>query len=1004
LPDNTVFGVVQTPDDYLWLGTPSGLVRFDGIRFESFSSTNFISEPHRGVLTMIRSRDGGLRLAMDRGAVVWLNADGAKVFLPRRDLPDRVPYSLMEDFEGALWVIYRGGGVCRIQEGKVRVFTAHDGLPASSAVCSMECDNEGGIWFSKGGQFGEFREGRFQVLRSVEPSVPLSGIGTKMAPAREGGLWICSGARLFRFEKGGKWEELGTFGPPRAGTTPNDLLEDREGAVWIATSYSGLFRFASNRFESVPTSQQEITSLEEDREGNIWLGTAGGGLNRVRLRAITLEGTESGLPYEGVQSICEDIHGGLWAVTQNGLLAHRTDGKWAAIRESAPWSGFATCVAPDPSGGVWIGTRLNGLFRGHNGEFTAVASTNEPISQTIHTLVVSKNGDLWIGAETPVTAVQRLRGAELRNFPVPPDIRIIRACAEDTAGNIWFGTSKGVLLRANGDQLTEETANTSKEPLSIRYLHATADGSVWIGHAGFGLGRIKNGQYSRLTTERGLYDDWLSEIMDDGRGWLWLGGNRGIFKVRQSEIDDLDAGRTTRIRSVHYGRGEGLPSLQATSGATPGVCRTRDGRLWFPMRTGLAVVDPARLRELSEPPSTLLTRVAADERTVALYGGVMPVPGRNTGQIVDLAKSERALRLPPEHRRLQFDFAALTFTSPASVTFRYRLEPIDEDWIEGGTERHADYSRLAAGKYHFRVIACSSDGLWNEAGAALGFVVLPFFWQTWWFRAAVVAAFTLSVIAIVRYASFRRLRARLRVLEQQAALHKERARIAKDIHDDVGANLTQIALLGELAQQELSPQSNVPGPESADSKLGTRDSGPRTQDSGLNKANERIQNISSAARQAVKSLDEIVWAVNPRNDTLAHLIDYTGQFALDYLRLAGIRCRLDFPEPTPQREVSTDVRHNLFLVVKEALHNIVKHAHATEVWLKVNADNGAVRLIIEDNGHGFEQAPDDALADGLRNMRQRMSEIGGECRIESKTGTGTKITAELPWPPNSGSA
>ena len=234
-----------------------------------------------------------------------------------------------------------------------------------------------------------------------------------------------------------------------------------------------------------------------------------------------------------------------------------------------------------------------------------------------------------------------------------------------------------------------------------------------------------------------------------------------------------------------------------------------------------------------------------------------------------------------------------------------------------------------------------------------------------------LAAFTASLIAIVRYISFRRLHRRLRVLEQQAALQKERARIAKDIHDDLGANLTQIAFLGELAQQDRAEPEKV---------------------------TERVGQISGTARQAIKSLDEIVWAVNPRNDTLAHLVDYAGQYAVDYLRTAGIRCRLDFPEQSPTRELSTDLRHNLFLVFKEALHNIVKHAHATEVWLRARFSDQSLDMVIEDNGSGFNQPPDNAFADGLRNMRERMSDIGGECHFESRPGGGTRVILHLPWP------
>jgi signal transduction histidine kinase len=291
--------------------------------------------------------------------------------------------------------------------------------------------------------------------------------------------------------------------------------------------------------------------------------------------------------------------------------------------------------------------------------------------------------------------------------------------------------------------------------------------------------------------------------------------------------------------------------------------------------------------------------------------------------------------------------------------------------VESGPVRTVTYPRLDSGPYTFQVVACNGDGDWNEDPTRIGLAVAPFYWQTWWFRLAVVLAFTLSVVAIVRYVSFRRLRAQLHVLEQQAALQRERARIAKDIHDDLGANLTQIAYLGELANQDRG-EPNLVG--------------------------ERIGKISATARQTVKSLDEIVWAVNPRNDTLPHLLDYAGQFALDYLRTVGIRCRLDFPTEVPARELSTDLRHNLFLVIKEALHNIFKHANATEVWVRAVLSEEALEVIIEDNGRGFASTPDDALADGLRNMKHRMEEIGGVFRVVSEPGKGTRIVLRLPWP------
>jgi signal transduction histidine kinase len=359
-----------------------------------------------------------------------------------------------------------------------------------------------------------------------------------------------------------------------------------------------------------------------------------------------------------------------------------------------------------------------------------------------------------------------------------------------------------------------------------------------------------------------------------------------------------------------------------------------------------------------------------DDRTLAQYFGILP-PQQDQGQpILELTAKDAVLSLTAGHN-VTFEFVAFDFSAPENVEYRHRLLDIESDWSDSDTFRSVTYAQLGGGKYTFQVTACNGDGDWNQNPTSIGLDVAPFLWERWWFRLAAVALFTFCVIAIVRYVSFRRLRAQLRVLEQQAALQRERARIAKDIHDDLGANLTQIAYLGELANQDRG-EPNLVG--------------------------ERIGKISATARQTVKSLDEIVWAVNPRNDTLAHLLDYAGQFTLDYLRTVGIRCRLDFPTEVPQRELSTDLRHNLFLVIKEALHNIFKHANATEVWLRAAVNEEALEMVIEDNGRGFASAPDDALADGLRNMKQRMTEIGGSYRVESQPGSGTKIILRLPWP------
>ena len=963
LPENNVTGVAQTPDGYLWVATPSGLARFDGVRFEEYAHTNFPGVPNRFVRALAKSRAGGLWLAMGRGPVVSVAEGVARVFTAADGLPDLVALTVTEGADGTVWLTYLGGAICRLQAGRAALLGNDAGLPAGP-VCALTVDARGVTWLARGGQLGVFAENRFQPLQAIG-SAP-----TRLAARRAGGVWVCSGFRLRWCDDAGKLTEVGELHPERPGAEPTVLFEDRAGGVWIGTSASGLFRWSGTEFSRVATTHHEILNLTEDREGNLWVGTGGGGLDRIRPRALELEGAAAGLPFEAVQSLCEDAAGTLWAATQNGLLVRRSAAGWSTFPTNLTG---ATCVAAGASGEVWIGTREGAVHRWQDGRLTTWSGRNGLAGEIMRAFLVDRTGDLWIGQEVAneqPRLVQRLRAGQLQSLVLPPDTRSVRAIVQDATGTVWLATSKGLLLRATSDGFADETARTGSTLFSIRCLHATPDGSLWIGYAGWGVGRLKDGRFARVRETHGLADDYISQIVADDRGWLWFGANHGLFKVRQAELDAVAEGRATRVRSILYGQSEGLPSLQANYGWSPSAIRSRDGRLWFPMRTALAVVTPGNLRENPAPPPVLIERVLTDGGVVAWHGGVLPASEEGGRKLTDPGAVGAVLALPPDHRKLEVEFTALSFVAPENVRFRHHLEGWEEDWQEAGAERRVSYPRLAAGNYSFQVQACNNDGVWNETGASLAITVAPFVWQTWWFRLAVLGLFTGGVAALVRYVSFRSLRLKLRTAQQQAALYQERARIAKDIHDDLGGSLTQISLLSELARQDRH------APE---------------------KTAAHAARISETARQVIKSLDEIVWAVNPRNDTLPHLIDYTGQFAVEFLRAAGIRCHVDLPDHPPPRAVPAEVRHNLFLAIKEALNNVVRHAQASEVWLQAVSTDASLEVVLEDNGRGFDRAPDDATADGLRNLRQRMEEIGGQFQIARRDGGGTRLELTVPW-------
>jgi signal transduction histidine kinase/ligand-binding sensor domain-containing protein len=965
LPDNNVAGIAQTPDGFLWVGTVGGLVRFDGARFEEFSPLNVENVPSRGIRTLFLDHSGVLWLSMDRGIVVRAEPASAKAFATREGLPNYTQVQVFaEDAEGTVWMAFGSRrNLAYFKDGRVTLIGAAEGIPSGQGWIAT--DSKGELWLAKGGHLSVYRRGKFQPMKDY----PQTGF-VRIAAAKTGGLWIASASRLWRYRAGGDLEPAGELPP---GVSISALLEDHTGALWIGTLANGLFRRNDSGVENMPSSHREIESLFEGLEGNIWVGTYGGGLDRLRPRAVELEGTEEGLPFESVRSVThESSSGAIWVVTQNGLLARNLGTNWSVISRMTNWpGGIPLCAAGDATGAIWIGTSDHGLLRFQNGQFQNWRVRDGLASDHVQGLLVTSSGDLWMMF---LNRLQRFHQGQFQTVDLPTGTRYLRSIVEDTFGTVWGASSEGHLFSIRDGVVTDESLRVQGDISSIHGLYASSDGALWIGYAGAGLGRFKGGKYARITTKQGLHDNFISQIIADKLDRLWLAGNGGIFQVSMRELsrvaDDLAEGRKSRLRSVVYGRAEGLPSLQPTYDTVPSTTRSLDGRIWMAMRTGLAVVHTENIRDNPNPPPVLVERVLVDDEPVAVYDSKSPLRDPDLRDLTDLHQNHRPLQIKANYRRLEIDFTALSFLAPENVNFRYRLEGFEDKWTEAGTERRATYAHLSSGNYVFHLIACNNSGVWNDVGAKLNFAVQPFLWERWWFQLTILAAFTLCIIAIVRYVSFRRLRNQVRLLEQQTVLHKERARIAKDIHDDLGANLTQIALLSELTRQDMA------APE---------------------KAGGHIEKISTTARQVMKSLDEIVWAVNPRNDTLPHLVDYLGQFTLDFLRAPGIRCRLDLPEHPPEFNVPADIRHNLFLAVKEALNNIVKHAGAREVRLGVDVSNGKLRVVVTDDGQGFEQPPQDAWADGLRNMRQRMAEIGGDCAIESRSGSGTTITFDVPW-------
>jgi signal transduction histidine kinase len=503
-------------------------------------------------------------------------------------------------------------------------------------------------------------------------------------------------------------------------------------------------------------------------------------------------------------------------------------------------------------------------------------------------------------------------------------------------------------------------------------MHATVDGSLWIGYAGKAIARVKDGHYMLMNGVGSLVPDAVSQFASDKSGALWLAGTRGMYRVTLADAVAKAEGRTPLLPPVFYGRAEGLPSLQPLYDSFPTVSESRQGTLFFSTSLGVLAVTPENLRANPVPPPVFLDAVLVDEQPVAVRDPKFPLRPAAARRLHGLGAQESGLELAPDHRRITFEFSALSYSGSENVRYRYRLDGFDETWTDPGAERQAQYSRLPAGDYLFRVTACNDTGVWSATPAAIAVSVRPFLWQRWWFRAIVLIVFTAAVAAVVRWVSFRRLQARLRSTERDAALFQERTRIARDIHDDLGGSLAHIKLLSEIA----------------------------VQDRGMPDSTEvHLRQITATTQQVLKSLDETIWAISPGNDTLPHLVSYLGQYAVEFLRAAGISCRVDLPDSPPEIEIASGIRHHVYLAFKEALTNVVRHSGARKVDLRVTVKDRVLRIVVEDDGRGLGPETKDAHADGLPNMRQRMSAVGGTLTVRSQPGKGTHLEFVLSLEP-----
>jgi signal transduction histidine kinase/ligand-binding sensor domain-containing protein len=943
LPSDRVRAVLQTRDGYIWVATFNGIARFDGVQFQQFNDANTPELRNNLVNCLFEDTDGRLWVGSDTGEISWRDSSGFHALETPSTWHTAPVDRFVQGADGGMYAVDRDGMILYFRDGKAQGLVRD---PLQSQYSDLTVDRQGQVWTVR---FG----GRLFRLRGdeVTPDGPESDpqIYRDVIGASPGGLWVRDGPRLRRWEGGEYVENRGLHSwKTERGVT---LYEARNGDIWIGTKEEGVFVVPADGSEqrvnddTDDLSRYPVSSIASDQEQNIWIGTDGGGLKLLHHRVLFMISPPDQWQSRAVLSVSPARDGGLWVGTEGAGIYKFEDGRFTSFKgPPIPAARDVRCILESRLGSVWAGTQGAGLITNNGaGEFVPVAVPQISSGlKLFYALYEDKDGAVWMGTQDGLV---RFSGGQWSRIGAELYRSEVRCIGQTPDGAIWIGMRGGGVAQYKNGSFTQYR---SPEGLTYEYiscLFADADGSVWIGTPGAGLIRWKNGVISRVTSREGLPSDFICNIQPDNAGHLWIGSYAGILRVDKKSLED-ESGEP--LNYMLLDSSDGLTSLEMAGGNQPSACTTSNGQLWYATSGGLAMVDPARIIPNQVPPPVRVEEVLVN-------GKVMPF--------------QEKIVVPPGVGSFEFRYTALSYSAPKRCRFRYRLEDLDSQWTDAGTRRSAYYSRLPPSEYRFDVIACNSDGVWNTKGAVISFVVLPFFWERWWFAplcwGSGLALVTTVILSVVR----RRHRRRLEALDSARLVERERLRIARDLHDDLGGGLTEISLTSALAQ---------------DPALST------------NETHQYIHEIKSRSVEMINSLDEIVWAVNPKNDDLNSLVTYFCQYAGRFLQSVPLSCRIQISPQLPAAPLTAEQRYNLFLAFKEGLHNVVKHSAASSFRLSIAVESQTLRMELEDDGRGFSEAADDAKGDGLRNMRERLQQLGGRCEIASTPGKGTNLVFTLP--------
>jgi signal transduction histidine kinase len=695
---------------------------------------------------------------------------------------------------------------------------------------------------------------------------------------------------------------------------------------------------------SDPLAHDAVLCFFEDREGNLWIGTDSSGVTMLRNRKfITFSGREAGAE-DQVRCVLEDRTSTVWVGTNGGglksLHGALAEAKMTSFDTAKGLSSnIVLALAEDAGGDLLIGTP-DGLNRLHGGAFSLLTSADGLAEDFVRSLYRDSDGSVWIGTRRGLT---HSKDGQFITYTQANGLGsdVIGSLARDTRGDLWIGTLRG-LTRLRQGVFKNYTMEDGLPADIVTDLYLDREGVLWIATQGGGLGRWHDDAFTRFPARLGL-PEIIYGIVEDSSEYLWLAAKTGIFRVSRKELDHLGKNNAGEVTIVSYGTSDGLRVSECSGGGHPAVWKDSRGAIWFTTAKGVAVLPESEQKLNRLPPPVALETVLVDERAF---------------------EPAELKSIPPGPSRLSFEYAGLSFIAPQKVRFKYRLEGFDRDWVDAGNRRTAYYTNVPHGHYRFHVMARNNDGFWNEQGASLEISVEPHFYETWWFMSVMFAA--AALLAYTIYAL------RLRQVQTRfAAVLGERNRIAREIHDTLAQGFVGVSVQLEIVAR----------------LLGT----------SIDAAKEHLDQARTQVRNSLADARQSIWEL--RSQSMEHQ-DFAARLTQAAKQAtASSPAKFQLAVHGTYRPLDRRVEDELFRIGQEAVVNAVRHSGAENIIIDLTFDARKLRMLIGDDGCGFDSARGTVELDGhfgVKGMRERAEQIRGELTVTSAEGKGTTVCIEVP--------